>query len=109
MVTGLSLDGFNEKIIILAQFMAQDSQADNLASIFKQMRDHSVSAADPGCLTHRLSRNGNDFVVFEEFKDAASVAAHNEDPKHKAWLAQLKEGNFLVSLPQIKAYEEIQE
>ncbi|CAE6515966.1 unnamed protein product, partial [Rhizoctonia solani] len=62
-----------------------------------------------GCLTYRLSRNGNDFVVFEEFKDAASVAAHNEDPKHKAWLAQLKEGNLLVGLPQIKAYEEIQE
>ncbi|KAG8753794.1 hypothetical protein FRC11_007132 [Ceratobasidium sp. 423] len=98
MATGLSLDSFKGKIVIVAQFIAQDGQADKLASIFKQMRDHSMSDADPGTT---LSKRRN------VFKDAASVTTHSEDPKLKAWLTEVKGGNFLARPPQIKLYGEL--
>ncbi|KAG8702109.1 hypothetical protein FRC08_003687 [Ceratobasidium sp. 394] len=60
-----------------------------------------------GCLTYRLCRDGNEFLTFEEYENAAAIEAHKELPKFQAFAAEMQSGTLLVGGPKMAFYEEV--
>lgn len=56
-----SFDYLKGKIVLRAQLVAQDGQAEKLQSLLVAIRDYVVSDKEPGCLTYRVSRSENEF------------------------------------------------
>ncbi|ELU39416.1 ABM domain-containing protein [Rhizoctonia solani AG-1 IA] len=61
-----SFEHIRGKIILHGQVKAQEDQGDNIAAILKAIQDYSTSEREPGCLTYRICRSGDDFFTFEE-------------------------------------------
>ena len=45
---------------------AKEGRADEFQAALAAVRDSANSDAEPGTLTFRVSRSGNDFMVFEQ-------------------------------------------
>ncbi|KAF8753890.1 Antibiotic biosynthesis monooxygenase [Rhizoctonia solani] len=86
---------------------AQEDQGDNIAAILKAIQDYSTSEREPGCLTYRICRSGDDFFTFEEYANAAAVQEHFEIEGFKNLLKGVGTGTLTVGEPKITYYEEI--
>ncbi|CAE6404940.1 unnamed protein product [Rhizoctonia solani] len=100
-------DHIKGKIILHAQVTSQEGQGDKVASLLKVIRDYSNSDKEPGCLTYRVTRSGNDFLIFEEYADGAAIRAHFETEGFKNLVNEMKTGTLAVGEPDITYYEEI--
>ncbi|KAG8739887.1 hypothetical protein FRC10_005021 [Ceratobasidium sp. 414] len=81
--------------------------ADKAQALLKTIQEDVVAGKEPGCLTFRISRYGNEFLLFEEYENAAALKTHNELPKFKAFAAAAQSGILLVGGPKVAFYEEI--
>ncbi|KAG8699656.1 hypothetical protein FRC09_006473 [Ceratobasidium sp. 395] len=119
---------FKGKIILHAMITAQEGQADRAQSLLKDIQEHALSDKEPGalrcqyangflsnklyqhetgCLTYRIARSGNDFIVFEEFENSAAIKLHNESPPIKAMQAEAQKGDSVATEPKLGSYEEV--
>ncbi|KAF8684473.1 Antibiotic biosynthesis monooxygenase [Rhizoctonia solani] len=95
-------DHIKGKIILHAQaspnpcVTSQEGQGDKVASLLKVIRDYSNSDKEPGCLTYRVTRSGNDFLIFEEYADGAAIRAHFETEGFKNLVNEMKTGTLAV-------------
>ncbi|KAB5594500.1 Calcium-binding protein [Ceratobasidium theobromae] len=85
----------------------QDGQADRAEALLKVIQKHSTSDDEPGCLTYRVCRSGNDFFIFEEYRDGAAIQAHFETEGFKALVAEVGKGTLTVGGPKITYYQEV--
>ncbi|KAG9105178.1 hypothetical protein FRC07_009535, partial [Ceratobasidium sp. 392] len=91
-----TFDHFPGKVILHAQFTAQEGQADKVQDFIKAIQADISAGKEPGALTYRLARNGNDFLTFEEYESPAAVKAHSEVPKYQAFSTAVQSGTLLV-------------
>ncbi|KAF8602307.1 hypothetical protein BDV93DRAFT_524091 [Ceratobasidium sp. AG-I] len=103
-----TFEHFTGKVIISATFVAQDGQANAFADALKKVQEYALSDKEPGCLTYRVSRSGNDFLVFEEYTNAAAIPEHRSTPPYQA-LASLVQGGTIVvpGSRKVAFYEEL--
>ncbi|KAF8602311.1 hypothetical protein BDV93DRAFT_607533 [Ceratobasidium sp. AG-I] len=102
-----SMDHIKGKIILRAQLVAQDRQAEKLQSLLVAIRDLAVSDKEPGCLTYRVSRSGNDFLVFEEYENGDAAKFHLDAQPFKNLLAEVQNGTLLAKEMEAGFYEEV--
>ncbi|KAB5594499.1 Antibiotic biosynthesis monooxygenase [Ceratobasidium theobromae] len=77
-----SHEHFTGKIIVNASFAAaKEENVDILMKGLKEIQKHALSDKEPGCLTYRTCRSGNNFLVFEEHRKTAPVHALMERNK----------------------------
>ncbi|KDN49120.1 hypothetical protein RSAG8_02473, partial [Rhizoctonia solani AG-8 WAC10335] len=69
-----TFENIKGKIILHGQ-ETQEGQADRAASLLKSIQAYSTSDKEPGCLTYRVCRSGNEFFIFEEYADGAAINA----------------------------------
>ncbi|QRW09211.1 hypothetical protein RhiLY_08210 [Ceratobasidium sp. AG-Ba] len=117
-----SLENLKGKIILHGHITAKEGQAERLQGLAKDIHDYALAGNEPGCLAHKLCRNGNDFLVFEEFASVEAVKA--ESPPFQAFLSEIEGGAlstgvselltskrayFILGLqpPQMAFYEEV--
>ncbi|KAG8699657.1 hypothetical protein FRC09_006474 [Ceratobasidium sp. 395] len=62
-------DQFDGKVITNAHFVTQDGQAEAFENALKEIQKYALSDKEPGCLTYRVCRSGNLFLVFEEYAE----------------------------------------
>ncbi|CAE6428474.1 unnamed protein product [Rhizoctonia solani] len=86
---------------------AQEGQADRAASLLKSIQAYSTSDKEPGCLTYRVCRSGNEFFIFEEYADGAAINAHFDTDGFKNLVNEVGKGDLVVGGPRITYYEEI--
>ncbi|KAH7338947.1 hypothetical protein B0J17DRAFT_397422 [Rhizoctonia solani] len=95
------------KIILHAQESSQEGQADKAASLLKAIQEYSTSDKEPGCLTYRVCRSGNDFFIFEEYANGDAIKAHFATEGFKDLVNEVGKGDLVVGGPRITYYEEI--
>lgn len=100
-------DNIKGKIILHGQVTTQEGQADRAASLLKTIQEFSLSDKEPGCLTYRVCRSGNEFFIFEEYVNAAAIQAHFETDGFKNLVAEVGKGDLTVGGPKITYYEEL--
>ncbi|QRV80315.1 hypothetical protein RhiJN_08330 [Ceratobasidium sp. AG-Ba] len=61
-----SFENFKGRITAHVQLTAQEGQADKLIALGKDIQDYISSGNEPGCLSFRIYRSGNEFVAVEE-------------------------------------------
>ncbi|CAE6387084.1 hypothetical protein BN14_06778 [Rhizoctonia solani AG-1 IB] len=86
---------------------SQEGQGDKLASLLKAIQEYSNSDKERGCLTYRVCRTENEFLVFEEYADAAAIQAHFETEGFKDLVNGVNTGKLVVGGPKITYYAEI--
>ncbi|KAH7338948.1 hypothetical protein B0J17DRAFT_628313 [Rhizoctonia solani] len=113
-----SFEHFTGKVIVHAMLTAEDGQADELAKALKSVQEYAVSDKEPawdihvwyanGCLTYRVSRSGNQFLVFEEYMNAGAIKEHRTTPPYVA-LGELAKSKSLVApgSRKVSFYEEL--
>ncbi|KAG8699654.1 hypothetical protein FRC09_006471 [Ceratobasidium sp. 395] len=102
-----TFDHFKGKVILHAQFTAQEGQASRVQAILKDIQEDVLAGKEPGCLTFRFARDGNEFLAFEEYENAAAVKIHNDGPKFQIFAAAVHSGTLLVGGPKVAFYEEV--
>ncbi|KAG8702113.1 hypothetical protein FRC08_003691, partial [Ceratobasidium sp. 394] len=85
-----SFDHFKGRIILHVMITVQEGQADKAQNLLKGIQEHALSDKEPGCFTYRIVRSGNEFIVFEEYENAAAIKLHNESPPLKALFAEMQ-------------------
>ncbi|CAE6476041.1 unnamed protein product [Rhizoctonia solani] len=97
-----NLEGFKNLVnevgkgTLVVGLTAEDGQADELAKALKSVQEYAVSDKEPGCLTYRVSRSGNQFFVFEEYINAGAIGEHRTTPPYVA-LGELAKSKTLVA------------
>ncbi|CAE6442667.1 unnamed protein product [Rhizoctonia solani] len=86
---------------------AQEGQAEKSESLLKAIQAYSTSDKEPGCLTYRVCRSGNEFLVFEEYADSAAIQAHFETEGFQNLVKEVGKGTLVVGGPRITYYQEI--
>ncbi|QRV80409.1 hypothetical protein RhiJN_08424 [Ceratobasidium sp. AG-Ba] len=61
-----TIEHIKGKFILNARFTAEEGYAEVIKNALKEIQNSALSDAEPGCLTYRVCRSGNDFMVFEE-------------------------------------------
>ncbi|KAJ1302769.1 hypothetical protein OPQ81_003078 [Rhizoctonia solani] len=89
------------------QVTTQEGQGDKAASLLKAIQEYSTSDKEPGCLTYRVCRSGNEFFIFEEYANGAAIQAHFETEGFKNLANEMSKGTLAVGGPRITYYEEI--
>ncbi|QRV94907.1 hypothetical protein RhiJN_22925 [Ceratobasidium sp. AG-Ba] len=102
-----NLENLKGKIILHGHITAKEGQAERLQGLAKDIHDYALAGNEPGCLAHKLCRNGNDFLVFEEFASVEAVKAHRESPPFQAFLSEIEGGALSTGPPQMAFYEEV--
>ncbi|KAG8702110.1 hypothetical protein FRC08_003688 [Ceratobasidium sp. 394] len=102
-----TFDHFKGKVILHAQFTTQDGQTDKVQGLLEVIQDDILAGNEPGCLTFRIFRDGNEFLMFEEYENVAAVKAHNDTAKFQAFASEVQSGTLLVRGPKVAFYEEV--
>ncbi|CAE7233877.1 unnamed protein product [Rhizoctonia solani] len=123
-----SFEHFTGKVIVHALFTAEDGHADELAKALKSVQEYALSDKEPGksaltieawveililyasigCLTYRVNRSGNQFLIFEEYANAAAITEHRTTPPYVA-IGELSKSKPLVvpGSRKVTFYEEV--
>lgn len=103
-----SFEHFTGKIITHALFTAEEGHADELAKALKGIQEYALSDKEPGCLTYRVNRSGDQFFVFEEYVNAAAILEHRTTPPYLALGALVKSNPLVVpGSRNVTFYEEL--
>ncbi|KAG9088271.1 hypothetical protein FS749_002278 [Ceratobasidium sp. UAMH 11750] len=103
-----TFEQFTDKVIINAQFVAQDGQAEIFENALKEVQKYALSDKEPGCLTYRVCRSGNQFLVFEEYKNSAAIHEHRSTPPYQSLTSQAQGGTLIVpGSRKVIFYEEV--
>jgi quinol monooxygenase YgiN len=77
-----------EGLLIVAQWQANEGQADNVADILDRFLPQAQS--EPGVKLFLIGRNKDNpaqFLFYELFRDEAAFKAHQESPHFKTYIA----------------------
>ncbi len=91
-------------IIIAGPVPVQADKREEAAQVVLRMAE--LSKAEEGCAQYHFYSDladPNTFFIFEEWRDAASLAAHNQT-EHMAWFRQ-QLPNLLAGEPKLTRYE----
>ncbi|KAF8602312.1 hypothetical protein BDV93DRAFT_509314 [Ceratobasidium sp. AG-I] len=102
-----TFDHIPGKIILHGQVVAQEGKADKVQTLLTNIRDYSTSDKEPGCLTYRVNRSGNEFFIFEEYENADAIKAHFSGPGFQALIGEVQTGTLVAGEPKITYYEEV--
>jgi len=103
-----NFEHFTSKVITNAQFIAQDGQAERLENALKEAQKYALSDKEPGCLTYRICRSGNQFLIFEEYKNPAAIHEHRSTPPYQSLMSLAQGGTLIVSgSRKVTFYEEV--
>ncbi|CAE6489745.1 unnamed protein product [Rhizoctonia solani] len=89
------------------QVTAQEGQAEKVESSLKAIQAYSTSDKEPGCLTYRVCRSGNEFFIFEEYANGGAIQEHFETEGFKNLVSEVGKGTLVVGGPRITYYEEV--
>ncbi|CAE6451680.1 unnamed protein product [Rhizoctonia solani] len=62
---------------------------------------------EPGCLTYRVCRSGNEFFIFEQYADSDAIQTHFGLEGFKNLVNEVGKGTLVVGGPRISYYEEV--
>ncbi|CAE6514172.1 unnamed protein product [Rhizoctonia solani] len=86
---------------------AQEGQAEKTESLLKAIQTYSTSDKEPGCLTYRVCRSGNEFFIFEQYADSDAIQTHFGLEGFKNLVNEVGKGTLVVGGPRISYYEEV--
>ncbi len=69
-------------IVLVAKFYPKEGRGAEVADALKRM-EPLVRSLEPGCLmyqAHRSTEEPETFLVYEQYRDEAALAAHRETP-----------------------------
>ncbi|KAG8691820.1 hypothetical protein FRC11_008444 [Ceratobasidium sp. 423] len=103
-----SFEHFTGKVIVHALFTVEDGHADELAKALKSVQEYALSDKEPGCLTYRVNRSGNQFLIFEEYTNAGAITEHRTTPPYVALGELVKSKPMVVpGSHKVSFYEEL--
>ncbi|KAG8968200.1 hypothetical protein FRC03_008335 [Tulasnella sp. 419] len=93
-------------IILNAHLEAKDdSKAEELHKILKNIQTRANSNEEPGCTTYRVARAGRVFAVFEKYTGAEAIKQHFVSEPFQVLVKSTDD--LLVSPPKPLFYKEI--
>ncbi|KAG8699655.1 hypothetical protein FRC09_006472 [Ceratobasidium sp. 395] len=98
---------FKGKIILHGCLTAHEGHGDKIQALLKNIQAEAITDKEPGCLTYRVNRSGNEFLVFEEYQDVAAITAHFDKAGFKKLVEEVKKGDSVAKGPEITYYEEV--
>ena len=66
-------------VALIARYHVKPGHADEVVAALKRMKP-LVEAHEPGCTQYVAHRDGDLVVLYEQYADAAALAAHRETP-----------------------------
>ncbi|TNY20456.1 hypothetical protein DMC30DRAFT_251519 [Rhodotorula diobovata] len=71
------------KVIVFATVTAKPGKADELEKLLQPAIANANSSAEPGTLTYRCARHGEEFRLFEEYESASAIKHHQTQEAYK--------------------------
>ena len=72
-------------VVLVAKYTVKAGQGDHVEAALRRMAP-LVKASEPGCTFYQANRSPEDpdhFLLFEQYRDDAALAAHRETPHFK--------------------------
>ncbi|KEP54677.1 antibiotic biosynthesis monooxygenase [Rhizoctonia solani 123E] len=76
----------------------QEGQAEKTESLLKAIQTYSTSDKEPGCLTYRVCRSGNEFFIFEQYADSDAIQTHFGLEGFKNLVNEVGKGTLVVGV-----------
>jgi len=95
---------FSGKFILVAKIEAKPGKADELQVALTHIRDHAKTQ-EPDTLEFRVTRSGDNFLIFEEYASRKALAIHGNTDVFKTWGPKI--GELRAKDPEILFYEEV--
>jgi len=74
---------FSGPIVVVVKMKTKPDTANRIAEALAEIHKFANSDAEPGCLSYRLGRSGDDFLVFHKYINQDAIKQHTETEVHK--------------------------
>ncbi|KLO20584.1 hypothetical protein SCHPADRAFT_934415 [Schizopora paradoxa] len=78
-----SPSNFSGPVLIDVKMKTKPDTGDRLAEALAAIHKFANSDAEPGCLSYRIGRSGDDFLVFHKYINKDAIKEHTETEVHK--------------------------